>query len=584
MLFPINTKTRSVIDLSGIWSFLIPEENQMIDLTKPLPNAILIGVPGSYNDQVTEKKQRDYVGDFWYEKEFDFPDVLRNERLVLRFGSVTNSCKVYINGIYLGEHIGGYTPFEFVLPNEVLKSTNMIKILVSNELNFKTLPNAVFLENEKKIIPNFDFFNYSGIHRPVKIYSTPTDFIKDIIVKYEIFENKAIIKPTVKLNSSFDNLEYEVFDEDNNIVLKTDKKEFEIDNPKLWNPLESYMYKLKVNLYNDQKVLIDTYTESFGLRSIEIKNNQIYINDKPFYFKGYGKHEDFPILGRGMNETVISSDFKLMKWSNANSLRTAHYPYSEEFMRMADREGFIVINEVPGVGLFNKFDFDVSNNKEEKNNTWDIIDSSNYHSEVIRELICRDKNHPSVISWAIGNEPAGHQNGAKKYFEPLIKITKELDWEKRAVVIPNIINASPELDEINELVDIICLNRYYGWYLDHGDLEQAKIHFSMEIEKWHELYPEKPIMISEFGADTINGFKSIYSNPFTEEYQIEYYKSNFEVIDRYPYIIGEHVWNFADFETHPNVRRVDGNKKGIFTRDRKPKMIAHYLKQRWELK
>lgn len=582
MLFPINTKSRAVIDLSGIWNFLIPEENQIIDLYKLLPNPTLIGVPGSYNDQVTEKKQRDYVGEFWYEKEFDFPDVLRSERLVLRFGSVTNSCKVYLNGTYLGEHIGGYTPFEFVLPNEVLKCTNVIKILVSNELNFKTLPNAVFLENQKKIIPNFDFFNYSGIHRPVKIYSTPTDFIEDIIVKYEILKNEAIIKPTVSLNSSFDNLEYEVLDEDNNIVIKTDKKEFKIDNPKLWNPLKAYMYKLKVNLYNDKKVLVDTYTELFGLRSIEVINNQIYINDKPFYFKGYGKHEDFPILGRGMNETVISSDFKLMKWSNANSLRTAHYPYSEEFMRMADREGFIVINEVPGVGLFNKFDFDVSNKKEEKNNTWDIMESSNYHSEVIRELISRDKNHPSVISWAIGNEPAGHQIGAKKYFEPLVKMTKELDWEKRAVVIPNIINASPELDEINELVDIICLNRYYGWYLDHGDLEQAKIHFSREIQKWHELYPEKPIMISEFGADTINGFKSIYSNPFTEEYQVEYYKANFEVIDKYPYIIGEHVWNFADFETHPNVRRVDGNKKGIFTRDRKPKMIAHYLKERWK--
>lgn len=89
-------------------------------------------------------------------------------------------------------------------------------------------------------------------------------------------------------------------------------------------------------------------------------------------------------------------------------------------------------------------------------------------------------------------------------------------------------------------------------------------------------------MFTEFGVDTVQGLRSIHDIPYTEEYQVNFFKANFDVIDQMPYFIGEHIWNFADFETLPNLRRIDGNKKGAFTRDRKPKMIAHSLKERWE--
>ncbi|MFD1900753.1 glycoside hydrolase family 2 TIM barrel-domain containing protein [Enterococcus termitis] len=150
-------------------------------------------------------------------------------------------------------------------------------------------------------------------------------------------------------------------------------------------------------------------------------------------------------------------------------------------------------------------------------------------------------------------------------------------------MIPNIVNATPELDQAAELVDILCLNRYYGWYIDHGDLESAMIGIRNEIKKWHEKYPEKPIMFSEFGADTVSGLHSLYRTPYSEEYQIDFYKANFNVLDELDYVIGEHLWNFADFETAPNIRRIDGNKKGIFTRDRRPKSIAFEIKKRWEM-
>ncbi|MGL9878721.1 beta-glucuronidase [Enterococcus sp. DIV0240d] len=586
MLYPLNTETRIVIDLSGIWKFKIPDEGEKVALDVPLTNPIQMAVPGSFNDQVANAELREHVGEIWYEKDFTISKMLNDQRLVIRFGSVTHQGKVYFNGEYVGEHVGGFTPFEIEIASEKLNIQNNLKLCLSNILDNKTLPNAVLQKknNKKKVIPNFDFYNYSGIHRPIKIYSTPKTYINDITVTYDVDGNNASVKPKIDVKGDYDRVSYELYDDQKQLLLNTDQNEFLIENVKRWQPRNAYLYQLKVNLHGVTGEIIDTYTEEFGVRTLKIENNKFYINDKPFYFKGFGKHEDFPVIGRGLNEAVNNGDFNLMKWTNANSLRTAHYPYSEEFMYMADREGFVVIDEVPGVGLFNKFNVDVSKNKDNNVNTWDIVDSSSNHKQVIEELISRDKNHPCVVSWAVGNEPAGHQEGARKYFEPLVSLAKELDWEKRAVVIPNIINADPDKDELTGLVDIICLNRYYGWYINHGELEEAKVNLKREMEKWHEKYPDKPIMFSEFGADTISGFNSVYGTPFTEEYQVDYFNANFEVLDKLSYFIGEHVWNFADFETHPTVRRVDGNKKGIFTRDRKPKSIAHYLKKRWENK
>ncbi|WP_320164283.1 beta-glucuronidase [uncultured Trichococcus sp.] len=583
MLYPLNTLTRTVIDLSGTWNFLIPDEGQEVDPSKKLQNPMTMAVPASYNDQITDSQLRDYVGDIWYEKEFAVPQILKEQRLVLRFGSVSHKAKVYVNGQFVTEHIGGFTPFEVEIAASLLKTPNDLKVCVSNILNETTLPNAVLIENEKekKVIPNFDFFNYSGIHRPVKLYTTPSSYIEDIVARYEVDGAKTIIRPKPSVVGDYAEVLYELQDEEGQVLIETSEEEFSIEDTRFWEPLDAYLYKLKVILKDENGSKIDEYTEEFGIRTVEIKDNAVYINGKNFYFKGFGKHEDFPILGKGMNEAIINYDFNLMKWMGANSMRTSHYPYAEEFMRMADREGIVVIDEVPGVGLFNRFTVDVSQNENSKGNTWGIVGSFENHKQVIRELLERDKNHACVVMWAVGNEPAGHQEGAREYFKPLVDLARELDWNKRPVIIPNIVNATPETDQLADLVDVICLNRYYGWYIDHADLKSAKIHLKEEIESWHAAYPDKPIMFTEFGVDTVSGLRSIHDIPYTEEYQVNFFKANFEIIDEMPYFIGEHVWNFADFETHPNLRRIDGNKKGAFTRDRKPKMVAHSLKERW---
>jgi beta-glucuronidase len=127
---------------------------------------------------------------------------------------------------------------------------------------------------------------------------------------------------------------------------------------------------------------------------------------------------------------------------------------------------------------------------------------------------------------------------------------------------------------------VICLNRYWGWYEDHSDLDNAKLHFEAELTGWTEKY-SVPFVITEYGADTLSGGHSIHNLPWSEEYQSQYLDVNHGVFDKFPSVVGEHVWNFADFQTKPGIFRVLGNKKGAFTRDRQPKAAAHTLRARW---
>ena len=187
--------------------------------------------------------------------------------------------------------------------------------------------------------------------------------------------------------------------------------------------MNAYLYRLKVELIKDDSI-VDTYLEEFGVRTVEVKEGKFLINNKPFYFKGFGKHEDSYINGRGINEAVNIKDFNLMKWIGANSFRTAHYPYSEEIMRLADREGIVVIDETPAVGVHLNFMATGLFGESVKRDTWKEIGTKAAHEQVLRELVARDKNHPCVVMWSVANEPDSDSEGAKEYFEPLIKLTK----------------------------------------------------------------------------------------------------------------------------------------------------------------
>lgn len=594
MLYPIATDSRVVMNLSGIWKFMIDKEETAIDVNQPLPTKELMAVPASFNDQAVLAEIRQHNGYVWYETDFTVLKALQDQRIVLRFGSATHEAWVYINGQFVMHHKGGFTPFEAEINPFITAGSNRLTVRVSNLLDHSTLPVGNYSEKSdeqgklvRKVDENFDFFNYAGLHRPVKVYTTPLSYIEDIVIipNVNLASKEADVQVNVSVAGQFDEVKVTILDEKGQVVATASgaNSKVKIKNVNLWQPLNAYLYTARIEGYQNGE-LLDVYEEPFGVRSIEVANGKFLINGESFYFKGFGKHEDTYIRGRGLDEAYNVHDIKLMKKMGANSLRTSHYPYSEEMMRLCDREGIVVIDETPAVGLFSSFNFDVSileKGGEIPDDTWVKMNTHEAHKQVITELIARDKNHACVVMWSIANEPASFAQGAYEYFAPMFALARELDPQKRPCTLVNIMMALPKYEKCAELLDVIALNRYYGWYVQLGDLKTAETKTRQELQEWQAMYPDKPIMYTEFGADTVAGFHSAYGEPFSEEYQEDYYRMNSKVFDEIPNFIGEQLWNFADFQTKFGIVRVQGNKKGIFTRAREPKMVVRYLSERW---
>ncbi len=590
MLYPKVNNYRNLLSLDGIWKFKCDFETEVINPEHSLRDYEYMAVPGSFNDQTLDLKVRQHSGYFWYEIDFNLPKSFFDERIVLRFGSVTHEAWVYINGKEVCHHKGGFTPFEVEINDFVLSGKNRLTVKVSNILDYTSLPVGNYSEYKddsgkliRKVDENFDFFNYAGIHRPVKIYTTPRDYIEDISISYDVDLGAKVadVKTKVASNGNFDEIKIEILDQDDKLVACSSVEEtnIRIEEVNLWEPLNAYLYTARVSLIKSEQV-IDVYEEEFGVRTIEVKDAEFLINGKPFYFKGFGKHEDTYVNGRGLNEAYNVLDLKLMKKMGANSFRTSHYPYSEEMMRLCDKEGIVVIDEIPAVGLILNFGFNVATGNEGEN-TWVELKTKEMHEQVIKELIGRDKNHACVVMWSLSNEAADFIDGSLEYYKPLFELAKSLDPQKRPCTNVLIGYSNPETTKNVELFDVICLNRYYGWYGLTGDLEQAEKFTRADLQSWVDKYPDKPIMYTEYGADTINGMHSAYNEPFSEEYQMNYYKMNSKVFDEFDNFVGEQLWNFADFQTKFGIQRVMGNRKGVFTRERQPKMAATYLSERW---
>lgn len=595
MLYPILNEKRQLISLDGLWNFSLVDNGQELDesiATKGLigTEVYQVPVPSSYNDLFESEKFRKHVGWVWYERTFEVPTLLQEQRMVLRFGSVTHEARVFLNGKLITTHKGGFTPFEVQINDYLQPGTNKLMVAVNNIIDDSTLPvGLVSYEKQAdgttklKNNVNFDFFNYAGIHRPVKLYTTPKEYISDITITSNICADQTADITYDIVQSGSKKVKVTIYDEEKQVVGEANSATgtIKLTNPILWKPLNAYLYQMKVELLATDNSVYDEYVESFGIRTVSVQDGKFLINNKPFYFKGFGKHEDTYLHGRGFDEVANVKDMSLIKWMGANSFRTSHYPYSEEMMRLADREGIVIIDEVPAVGVHLNFMSTLVDGETQRHDTWKEIRTKEAHERVIRELIERDKNHPSVVMWSVANEPDSDSKGAKEYFSPLIDLAKKLDPQKRPVTIVTYLYSTPKVCQVGDIVDVLCLNRYYGWYVAGGDLDKAKELLKEELDGWKKRCPNKPVMFTEFGADTVAGLHDTVPTMFTEEYQIKYYETNCEVIDQYPNFVGEQVWNFADFATSEGILRVQGNKKGIFTRQRQPKMVAHYLRQRW---
>ena len=286
------------------------------------------------------------------------------------------------------------------------------------------------------------------------------------------------------------------------------------------------------------------------MRSIEVQGTQVLLNGKPLYFKGFCKHEDFTAHGRGFDPVLNVKDVNLIHWANANAVRTSHYPYAEEFYDLCDREGILVMDETPAVGIGGGAAV----------NPYKEYPLAEHHRQVLAEMIHRDKNHPCVVLWSLGNEPdlEHFPQDAYDYWHPLYELAHQLDPQDRPVTLVCCQNDYTK-DITTRTMDIVCINRYYGWYNLSGDMDAACYGLNQELDFWAEQH--KPVMMSEYGADTVAGLHTAGAEMFSEEFQVEFYRRLDAEFDKRPWFVGEFVWNFADYDTVQGPMRVDGNKK-----------------------
>ena len=585
MLKPQTSPTRELVSLDGLWAFALATPDVAEPWAAALDTRLEAPVPASYNDLFTDQGIRDHVGWVWYQRTVRVPRGWAGERVIVRVDAATHEGVVYVGDVKVAEHVGGYLPFEADITDQVTPGEEFrLTIGVNNELTMETIPPGIIevsADGRRQQKYFHDFYNYAGLARSVWLASRPAVHVADITVVTRIDGTTGLVDYRVETEGDAE-VRVRLADASGADVAASDGATgtLEVADATLWQPGAAYLYELTVEAVVDGE-LVDSYRLPVGIRTLEVRGAEFLINGEPFYFTGFGKHEDTAVRGKGHDDAYLVHDFQLMDWIGANSFRTSHYPYAEEVMEFADRHGIVVIDETPAVGLNLGLIGGITG--APKLSTWSpetIGDAAQAaHAQVLRELVARDKNHPSVVMWSITNEPASNEEGAREYFAPLVELTRELD-PSRPVTFVNVMMAPAGTDLVADLFDVICLNRYYGWYTHTGDLVGAEAALEAELRQWETLYG-KPLIMTEYGGDTMPGVHSVFDQPWSEEYQTALLDMFHRVHDRIPALVGEQVWNFADFQTSVGIFRVDGNKKGVFTRDRKPKAAAHALRARW---
>ncbi|KAK0094951.1 hypothetical protein PV326_009565 [Microctonus aethiopoides] len=593
LLYPRESESREVKSLDGLWDFTVPPITDKLqghrnswfsDELSKFADVMKMPVPSSYNDITTSQKLRDYVGPVWYQRHFFVPFSWSNEqRVFIRFGSVNYLAQVWINNALVTNHEIGHLPFEVEITSYLIfGSENRITVAVDNTLLQTSIPQGRISEassnNGSTWIQSysFDFFNYAGIHRPVLLHTKPRIYIDDITLKTSINGDIGIVKYVITPGGLGEDEEVKctviIREEDGTVVTNGSinglSGSVKIPNVKLWwaqgmasQPGYLYTFEIAIHVTNDDQR--DIYRLPIGIRTIKWTNTSLLLNNKQVYMRGFGRHEDSVIRGRGLDLVTMVRDYELLKWVGANAYRTSHYPYSDEVMDMADRLGFLIIDECPSV--------------DTENFSPKLLDK---HKQSISELVRRDKNRPSVIMWSIANEPRTQTPEADVYFKQIAFHTKTIDPTRP---ITAAIARGVGEDKVAQYLDIVSFNRYNAWYHDTGRLDAITNSVIREAEAWNKKH-NKPVLMSEYGADTMPGLHEMPEYVWSEEYQTALFSKHFAAFDylrEKGWFIGEFIWNFADFRTAQTYTRVGGNKKGIFTRTREPKMAAYHVRKRY---
>ncbi|MFB0515399.1 MAG: glycoside hydrolase family 2 protein, partial [Candidatus Neomarinimicrobiota bacterium] len=518
-------------------------------------------VPGTWN---ATARYWQYQGPAWLRRTFDLP---RDGYLRLWFGGVFYKTKVWLDGRPLGENEGAYSPFAFVVPN-LRKGQHIITVRVDNSLNDESLPKD-----------GVDWFPYGGIYRPVYAELVPEVYIdKFHVIPLNITSRQAELRIRVFVkNISGGSIKKKIQLAINGVPVHSSTRqitgeepviEFDtfLKSPQLWSPEESNLYSARVMLGESE----DDQFERFGIRSLAADGQKILLNGARIKLMGANHHDDHPDWGSALPPQIIQRDVEILKRMGANAVR-GHYPPSQLFMDFCDQSGLFFLNEVPS--------WQYSPEQLAKSIIKDKI-KQQYH-----DMVYRDMNHPCVFSWSLGNE--------WREFERSYDDIKELVDYARTVDnthFVTFITGGAHVDRSYALVDLICTNwSKYQWYWDRTYLDEAIGEESIALlNKIQQAYPDKPVILTEFGASGSQaGWHNWGNVKWSEEYQARNVWDSGRYALEQDWISGGCVWQFCDTRTAhlrmlgPRLR--GWNVKGVVDGYRQPKMAFYKLQELFHL-
>lgn len=570
MIRPQTNAHRQAIDLSGVWRIRFGDGDWSSGIGSD-DHTYDIAVPGSWNEQLAECGFMNHVGPAWLETRFFVP---HGERRLLRFGSADYFADVWVNGRPAGSSGAPMLPFELDI-TELAPPGEFATLVarVTNELPVEGPTQRVTRDDylaegrpRDEYLPavRFDFFPYGGLNRPIHLVTTAVSALLRYRIETRI-DGRVAVRVEANGGTGIRLTVGEAVAE-GPLVGGSAELQVGLNDVRLWSPQSPALYPLAIELIEGDRP-VDLVEQKIGIREIRVEGAKLLLNGEPIELKGFGKHEDSPIRGRGLDLPLLVKDFGLLRWIGANSVRTSHYPYAEEFYDFADRHGILVIDEVFSINLDFRRVTDVT---------------LEAHKQAICELIERDRNRTCVIAWSLANEPGylaepEYKERSGAYWNALFDHARSLD-PSRPLTHANVGYVGTD-DPAFEHADIVTINRYHGWYSEPGQLDRAASALTRDLDALAR--QGKPVFVAEFGADALAGQHATCDQLFTEEYQADLIETYWNIIHEHPACIGGHVWNFADFRTAQHGRRVVYNLKGVFTRNRDPKRAAWALRELW---
>lgn len=505
-------------------------------------------VPGDWNSQNPELKY--YEGTVWYGRHFEsMPQP--GKRQILYFGAVSYRCNVYLNGRKIASHEGGFTPFEVDVTDALTDGDNFLVVEANNRRTKDAIPALAF-----------DWWNYGGITRDVMLVSVPDNYVEDYFVRLRK-GSPDVIDIDVRMSRPEAGVEISV-------EIPALRKSFksvtdaagrvsgsiQVKNLKRWAPEAPVLYDVIVRGGADQ------VSEEIGFRNIDVDGTKILINGKPQFMRCISFHEEIPQrMGRAFSHADATMLLNEASELGVNMIRLAHYPQNEYTVRMAEKMGIVLWQEIP---IWQGIDFADSSTRSKA-------------QAMLREMISRDKNRCAVGFWGVANEtkPSAERND---FLKSLLEAGKEIDTTRLYVAAFDLVGFDEDRrlftmdDPFTENLDVVAVNKYMGWY-HPWPLSPA--------ESVWEVTPDKPLIISEFGGEALygqSGSRDVVSS-WSEDYQARLYEDNLRMMENIPNLAGVSPWILFDFRSpfrfHPS-NQEGWNRKGLVS-DRGQRKKAWYI-------